>query len=782
MSLLKELSVIEIPGKGSAAWAAKHFADWGAIVTLLEPRNGTPLRNTPPFYEVGGRQRSAMWEWLSRGKVGLAGLSLEQARDACSSADVVLIDSDMADSVLGVEPKDVRSAFERRTTCVLISPFATDGPYANYETTDLGIAALGGWMGQIGDRDREPIAPGRAIPYRVAGIFAFVAALISLRCTRQGGAPQFIDLSLQAVAASMISSPWMIKSMLGVNQERHGNAWPLGVMECADGFVGAPPLTAAHWEMLCRMVGLEEVLEDPESADPAYRMIHGPALYERIKPELAARTRQGIFEEAQAWRIPAAPVQSIKERLACPQLKAREFWSSIQIDQTSVRVPRVPYRINGAQPVERGAFVSPAGTPRESSARQSEVADGGLLLSGIRVIDLTAFWSGPYATSLLGALGADVIKVESLRRPDTYRFQLANPALERWWEWGPVWNDSNCNKRGVTLDLSSATGRGLFERLLEASDVVVSNFSNRVMPNLGLSSEQLMEINPRLVAVTMPGYGTGGPWENYVGYAIAFEQLICGWMTGYADGAPSYAAGFCDPTVGMHVVAAVELALLQRERTGQGAIVEVPQCEILDSLFAPEQIAVQLGAAAPSRRGNKHEWMAPHGAYRTAGNDAWITLAVSSDSEFARLVRELGNPDLAKDERFASVAARKEHEVELDRLISELVKTDAPAELERRLQEVGVAACRVVKGYELTEDPGMQHLAFFRWVDRSVTGKHPYKAWPFSFSSVDVSVKRPPPTLGQDNHNVLTEVLGLSRDEVDALEQQGAIGTTPANV
>jgi crotonobetainyl-CoA:carnitine CoA-transferase CaiB-like acyl-CoA transferase len=369
-----------------------------------------------------------------------------------------------------------------------------------------------------------------------------------------------------------------------------------------------------------------------------------------------------------------------------------------------------------------------------------------------------------------------------VQRPDTYRYQLANPAKERWWEWGPVWNDSNCNKRDVTLDLTSERGRELFERLVSSSDVVVSNFSNRVMPNLGLTSERLLEINPRLIAVTMPGYGPGGPWENYVGYAIAFEQLICGSMVGYADGAPSYAAGFCDPTVGMHVVAAVELALLQRERTGRGAIVEVPQCEILDSLFAPEQIAVQLGAPVPSRRGNKHEWMAPHGAYRVAGEDQWITLAVSSDEEFSSLMKELGQSELADDTRFASTDSRKVNEGVLDGLISELVKNAGPMELERRLQSTGVKACCVVKGYDLPNDAGMRHLGFFTQIDRPVTGEHPYKGWPFQFSSIDTSVRRPPPTLGQDNHAVLADVLGLSQGEIASLEAERAIGTEPLGV
>ncbi len=328
-------------------------------------------------------------------------------------------------------------------------------------------------------------------------------------------------------------------------------------------------------------------------------MQHGEELYERVKPWLSERTRLEILEEAQARRLPAAPAQSIAERLACPQLKARGYWRDAEIDGKTVKVPRVTYSVKGVEPVERAALEE---AETADIVAPPAVAAGakrpGLPFEGLRVLDLTAFWSGPYAMMLLGALGADVIKIESIQRPDPYRYTwVFSTAREKWYEWGPLYNDTNCDKRNVALDLGSPAGKELFERLVAEADIVINNFANRVMPNLGLTNERLLSINPRLIAVTMPGYGPGGPWEDYVGYAIAFEHLVLGSMTGYADGEPSYAGGFCDPMVGLHAVAAIELALRYREETGKGTEVEVPQCETLDSLFAPEQIAVQHGGA-----------------------------------------------------------------------------------------------------------------------------------------------------------------------------------------
>ena len=662
---------------------------------------------------------------------------------------------------------------------MVISPFGIDGPYAGYQATELGVSALGGWMSQLGAPRREPLRPGCGPAPRVAGIYAFVAALIGLRHMRRGGAPQFVDLSLQAVMASITSPGWLTKSMWGVPSERIGDMWPLGVMECADGYVGVPPLTATHWELLCQLTGIGDVLELPEGRDPLWRIKHSRELAERVKPWLMRRTRREVQEEAQAWRLPAAPVQTIAERLACPQLAARGFWQPMEIEGAAVRVPRVAYSIAGLPPAERGPLVESSDVQLAPRVPPAATGAPGLPFDALRVLDLTAFWSGPYATMLLGALGADVIKIESARRPDPYRYTLTRPDRERWYEWGPVWNDTNCDKRSLTLDLSSPRCRELLERLVAQSDIIISNFSNRVMPNLGLTNERLRALNPRLIVVTMPGYGPGGPWEDYVGYAIAFEQLVLASMTGYADGPPLYAGGFCDPLVGMHTIAAIELALRQREETGRGTEVEVPQCEVLDSLLAPETIAVQLGAPLPGRRGNKHDWMAPHDAYRVAGDDAWLTIAVSSDREFATLAAALGRPELARDERFATAGARKEHEAALDEIIAALVKERDGADLERALQAQGVKACRVLKAYHLQDDPALATRAFFRTLMREATGAHPFKTWPFRFSSFDAAHRRPPPLLGEHNDEILGELLGLTREEIAALEAEGLIGKEP---
>lgn len=794
LTILEGLNVVEISGHGAAAMAAKQLSDWGARVTVLEPPDGTPLRHTPPYYDVAGKQQSATWQWLSRGKTAIR-LAQAAARDACARMDVLLVESEMALPVLGLKPAEVRQAFEGKTTCVLITPFATDGPYADYTATDLGVTALGGWMSVLGEPSREPLRPGGEMTPRICGLFALVAALVGLRHVRQGGRQQYVEVSQQAAAASMLIAPWLVKSMLGFPYERRGNPWPMGPMDCADGYVGIPPLTPTHWEMMCQLLGIADILEDPQAYDYGWRTMHAEELKARVRPWLMERTRAEVFEQAQAFRLPAAPFQTAADRLECPQLAARGYWKQTEIDGKSVKVPRVTYRIGGIEPVERGqlregdadngASIQIGARPLRAGAlshnRERPSGNGARgtparPFEGLRVVDLTWFWSGPYAMMMLAALGADVVKIESSQRPDPYRYIWALTARESWWEWSPLWVDTNAGKRSVALDISSAEGKELFERMVAEADIVISNFANRVMPNLGLTNERLLAINPNLIAVTMPGYGPGAPWEDYVGYGVAFEQLVCASMTGYENEEPQMMGGFCDPIVGLHTVAAITLALEQRERTGRGSEVEVPQCETLDSLFAPEHIAVQHGAPVPSRVGNKHASMAPHAAYRTAGNDQWLTIAVASDAEFSALTRALGVPEISSDLRFAAAAARKENEAALDAAIAEAVKERQGPELERELQAVGVKACRVVKSYALPEEEGLAHMGFFQELTRPITETHWQKKFPFRFSDIETAHRRPAPILSEHTAEVMKELLGLSNDDIERLEAAGVIG------
>lgn len=792
MTVLKGLRIIEISAMGATADAARHFAGWGAEVVILEPPSGTPLRESVPHYEVRSQRRSATWDWLSRGKRTVR-VRPEAARMLCEAADLVLIEPALAQSVLGLAPTELRGWAKNRVNVVLVPAFPVEGPLGAYRATDLGVMARGGWMDSLQSPGREPIRPSFDLIYRVSGALAFFIGLVVLRQERLHGGRQFAEVPMQGVSASMLTSPWLVRSMMGGERPFWAAAdapgsWPMSnVLPCKDGWFGCLPLSAKHWEGMCRMFGIEDVLEEPGGRGMDYRMKHSVELWRRVAPMLMSMTRAELMAAAQRNGVTAAPICSISERLEDEQLAARRFFKLAEISGRTVKTPRIPYLLDGAEAQALGPLVEgdapqwPSRPPAAAAVPPPAAVEGrSQPFAGIRVLDLSHFWAGPYATLLLGTLGAEVIKIESVRHPDAFRYTIVDHEAPQCWEKGPLWNDTNAAKRGITLDLASAAGREILLRLAREADVVISNFSNRVMPQLGLTDKALHAVNPRLVIVTMPGYGPDGPWGDYVGYGVAFEQLAsCASMTGYPGETPKIPSGFCDPMSGTFAAAAIELALRERERTGKGMSIQVPQCETVDALFGPEYLAVQHGVPARTARANRHEWMAPHNAYRVAGPEEWLTIAVATDAEFAALVDELGAPRLAKDTRFATVAARKDNEAALDAALAALVANQPLLPLEARLQARGVMACRVTKGGRLPEDAALQHFGLFQELSRAVTGTHPYRRIPVHIEGVSTALTRAPPTLGEHTAEVLTELLGLSVAELNELADQKVIGTTP---
>ena len=246
-------------------------------------------------------------------------------------------------------------------------------------------------------------------------------------------------------------------------------------------------------------------------------------------------------------------------------------------------------------------------------------------------MDFTAFWAGPMATQVLAALGADVIKVEGVRRPDGMRFAGGRPpSWDQWWEWGPVFLCSNTNKRGITLELSTPQGRQAALDLIAHSDLVIENFSPRVMANFGLDWDVVHAANPRATMVRMPAFGLDGPWRDRVGFAQTMEQASgMAWLTGPADGPPVIPRGACDPIAGLHAAFAAIAALRDpgphRHRGARrvddgGGGAERRRRGACSSTHATASscAATETGARAP----------APRVSTACAGDDEWVAVAV----------------------------------------------------------------------------------------------------------------------------------------------------------
>ncbi len=404
-----------------------------------------------------------------------------------------------------------------------------------------------------------------------------------------------------------------------------------------------------------------------------------------------------------------------------------------------------------------------------------------LPLNDIRVLDLTMSWAGPFAARLLGDMGAEVIKIESVNNWDLLRSYTGVPPTERVWDKSPYFNHYNRNKYGVALDLSKDRGRELFLRLAEDADVVIENFRVGVMENLGLTWGTLRARNEGLIMVSMPAHGSTGPEKDYVAYGTNVEQLAgLAHLTGYADGPPQKTGiSYGDPMAGIAAAGAVALALWDRRRTGLGQRIEVAQRENLIGAIGEYIVGYAMTRREPERLGNRHSSIAPHGCYPCAGDDQWLTIACEDDAQFAALCSVIGRPELAGEERFADVVSRYRHQDTLDAIISGWTRGWDKNAAADALQAAGVPASPVLSVAEVFADEHLRARGFFEQVSHAVAGDWEMEGTPWRMSETPGHIRVPPPAFAEHNHYVFRELLALSAEEVAALYAEGVTGDTP---
>jgi len=405
-----------------------------------------------------------------------------------------------------------------------------------------------------------------------------------------------------------------------------------------------------------------------------------------------------------------------------------------------------------------------------------------LPLSGIRVLDLTVAWAGPYASRLLGDMGAEVIKIESARNWDVTRApHLPGRDVEKGYNRSGYFNHLNRNKLGCTLDLSHPRGKELFLRLVALSDAVIENYRADVMDGLGLSYDVLRQARPDVILVSISAHGKEGPEAGHVAYGTHAEQLAgLVSLTGYPDRGPHKSGiSYGDPVAGISAAAALCAALLYRRRTGRGRWVEVAERESMTSLIGEFFVGFSMNGRQPPLLGNRHRSMAPHGCYPCAGEDRWLAIAVASDAEFAALCRVMGRAELAADPRFADVVSRYRHQDELDEAISAWTRERTPREAALALQEAGVAASPVPSVADLMEDSHLRERGFFEKTAHAEAGVWEMDGVPWRLSLTPAHVRLNGPCFGEHNDYVFRHLLGLSAEEVADLERQGVTGREP---
>ena len=402
-------------------------------------------------------------------------------------------------------------------------------------------------------------------------------------------------------------------------------------------------------------------------------------------------------------------------------------------------------------------------------------------LSGIRVLDLSQIRAGPKAARWLADAGAEVIKVESLKRPDRGQVRSGGAPIPEAIQrrnnrtLGLGFEQMHRNKLGLALDITTERGKALFERLVGISDVVLENFSAGVMDRLGFGYERLKVLRPEIIMLSMPAFGSTGPYRDHVGFGWALEHLSgITALTGYPGGPPLRTGTITpDPLNGLHGAVAIAAALVARQRTGHGQFIELAHWESTIALIGDAVLEQAFNGTFAGRIGNRHRVFAPQGCYPCAGDDEWVTLTVSNGAEWAALCRAIGRPEMEADPRFATAGQRTQHHDELDTLIAEWTRRRPRREAMERLQHEGIPAGMVLDDAEALREAQYRERGFVVTLDHVDGVTQPYMNGPWQFSRTPVSVTRPAPLLGEHNDYVLGKLLGLSAEEIAELEASG---------
>ena len=794
---LAGIRVAELGSNAATAWCGKLFADFGAEVVKLEPPGGDPARQAPPLVERGDDvMESGVFAWMNTNKrsVTLTASDAARLRAVLAVSDLLIDARPGAARDLGPTGHTRLRATFPALDIVALSWFGETGPYRDFTATDSVVRALAGLVKQTGPAAQPALQPDHqaGVP---AGLAAFTAAAAALLGAAPGG--RYFEISIHEANVVIAEYQAATAVQMHIGEQRRGvNRWyptfPMGIYPCREGWLGITVLTADQWRGFCHMLDMRDELANPAFALSPGRFAHADALEAVFAPRLAARTARAWFDEGLRRRLPFVIVPDMADLLAEQVYRVRGAFGTVRIGAAAFEAPVLPQHLRRTPPAAGGtAPLAGADTDtwhppaRETAAvRERNGNNAALPLAGLRIVDLTMGWAGPLATRQAADLGAEIIKVEGRAYPDWWRgADYSKEAIAAHAHEMRLWfNALNRNKIGITLDLTQPEGADLLRRLVATADAVVENYSQGVLPKLGLAYADLRAIKPDLVMVSMPAFGADTDWAEVRAYGSTLEQASgLPRVTGQEDWPPTMNhIAYGDPIGGLNAAAALLVALLHRQRSGEGQHVDLSQVECMLPLVGPWIIEQSLTGHVVPRRGNRHPVFVPHGVFPCAGDDRWIVIAVTDDTTWQALCRAIGRDDLRADPALATVGGRRAVEGQIEAAIAGWTRTLTPDAAMAALQAAGVAA-GVARGFEevMLREPHLQARGFWEMIDRPFLGRHLQPSASFREGGRVMPIRSPAPTLGQSTREVLRRVLALPEVELDRLEAAQIIGTAP---
>ena len=799
------------------ALAGKMLADLGADVVRVEPPEGSALRRLPPFAEdVPDLERALAW-WAYAAGTRSVVLDLETADDRTRFLSLVRCADFLLESLppgtldrLGLGWPALHRE-NRRLILVSISPFGQAGPHRDWRGPELVTQAMGGMVYAVGDPDRPPVrVGGRQASCQAAGQ-AVLGALVAHFEREQTGEGRWVDASAQHAALNTLLSASAMPALHGFTPHREGSAVRTSgfrrriLFRAKDGFValtvGGGVLSGAMMTALVKWMAEEGMAPDFMRErdwvkwDNAYLLAEGARgqadidhVSDAVASFVGARTKAQLYEAALQRGLLIAPVDDIGDLVDDRQLAARGFFvpvaeprarRAVLMPGAWARLSRTPLRAPTPAPrlgEHTGEVLRewPAASPRAvtDAPRPPRIPRP---FEGLRVVDFAWVATGPLTGRLLAEYGADVIRLESAKRLDPGR------TLTPWAEGKSGPNRSqgfanyNAGKRSVALDLAKPEARDLARRLIATADVVIESFSAGTTGRWGLDWATLSREHPGLIYLSSCQQGQTGPHAHYRGYG-SLAAALAGFysVTGWPDREPAMVYGAYTDFVAHHFASAAVLAALDhRRRTGEGQHIDLSQLEASLHFLAPEILEYTVNGRVARSSGNADPLLAPHAIYpcRASEGERWCAIVCEDDAQWHALVEAMGKPEWALDPRLGTAAGRKAHEAMLDARLAEWTATQSAVALTERLQSAGVAAGVVESCADLHRDPGLAARRAFAWVEHPEMGRTPYETWAFRMG--DDTAPRRAPLLGEHTHEVLTQVLRLSPDEIARLVAAG---------
>ncbi len=781
MSALRGFRVVELGESVAGEYCGKLLADFGAEVIKVEaPGRGSATRSMAPIVaDDAGREGSALFAYLNTNKQSVV-------LDLGSAADVELLHKliGAADAVV----EDRATGWSERHASVVfcsITPFG-QGVATEFENAkSINVFHASGWgyhTPSHADPDKPPLqGPGRFLADYEAGLDAALCVAASLFGRLHTGQGEFIDISEHAVLASRADS--ILGRFITGEVTAEGNrgdydqAGPAAFFACADGFVYLYMTSRAHWLGVKNLMGHpkwldafdDDWLEFSVTGEKVATFRRGFATWVR---DLA---REATADEAQRLGVPLVPVNGAADLHHSPQYRHRGFFRDVSHPALGdAAYPTVPYAFS-ASPAElrcaaptlgqhsavvldRLEVPHPPPVVKSPQLKPPKHPRGGPL-QGVRVVELTKVWAGPYAGKLLAMLGAEVIKVETADNPDEMR-AYGGADINH----APYFLSINPEILSVELDIKSTEGMARLRELIARSDIVINNLRPGAMERQGLAYEQLKAVKPDIISVSIKMWGNDGPLGHQTGYAPCFAALAgLASLVGYAGGPPlGTSMRYGDSTVGAAAAYAAVVALLYRELVGEGQFVDVSAVETLSSMIADRLLEQSLTGKPLRPKGNHHPDMCPHGCY-PCSQGAWVTVAVSNDAEWHQLCDSLGAGELESDPRYATMGDRHRHAEALDADLARLTRTHDAEELAHRLRAAGVPANKSATAIDVIADQRLWDRELYRFVTDHREGQRPVLGPSWRLARFPARIARGAPDLGEDTEYVLRDILGATR-------------------